>query len=119
MKIYTGSWKDNPNVENEKDDFIFINSNGSRWHGEKPATIEELLEVLKKYTLRAGYNGTERNPVSCYYKPLFKNIGIEMFYGNFEEISHVFCIYTNHQETINSLRCAMGGNKGFLQEVQP
>ena len=106
MKIYKGAWEENLDVESEKDDFVYINSNGSRWYGEEPASIDELVDVLKKYTLRAGYNGTERNPVSSYdYKPLFKNVGVEMFYGNFEEISHVFCIYTNHKETIDFMRC--------------
>jgi hypothetical protein len=59
-----------------------IISNGSKWLGEPPDTIETLLEVLGKNTLDPKF-GTFVT---------YKHPGMLRVFGNFLTISHVFNI---------------------------
>jgi len=64
-----------------------ISSNGSRWYGESPATIEELLQVLKTETLNPVFEAKR-------YGRFFYSLpdGNYCASGNFQSVSHVFNI---------------------------
>jgi hypothetical protein len=88
-----------------------IHSNGSKMAGEKPDTIDQLLEVLKRHPLnrsfgrfitRRGYGGMVR------------------FFGNFLTAAHVFCIDSNESAVIDRLTRAIHGNQHRLDyRAQP
>lgn len=97
-----------------------IHSNGSKWHGQEPDTISKLIEVLKTNTieerffckLSKGYGEDKRKYTLC---PISKNDEKTnyVFFGNFEEVSHVFNIETNDKKIINKLKKAIIENKGW------
>lgn len=78
-------------------------SNGSRWAGQPPADIAELLGVLAEH------------PLSAQYAPFIHvseiGGGSTRFFGNFVTISHVFNIDTNDPKTIASLTEAIQTNQ--------
>lgn len=69
-----------------------IHANGSRMHGEAPATIDDLLRIMEQHELQpwskasTGEDGTWR------------------FEGNFVSLSHVFHIETNDRDVLQKLR---------------
>jgi hypothetical protein len=88
-----------------------IHSNGSRWAGEQPTSLEELFDVLEHYALRRA-----QYPNDC-----FEESGAEMlritglpnfvrFSGNFYELSHVFSIDTDEPKLIARFRAAIAAN---------
>ena len=117
-----------------------IHSNGSKWSGEAPDSIERLIEILKEYTIEERFfhkfgvnknNELDHNdipykwknlcPIDTDYKnsvfPHFKDTiedGTCLFFGNFLEISHVFRIETNDPEIIEKLSTAIKANKGWI-----
>ena len=86
-----------------------INSNGSKWAGEEPDTIEKLIEVLGTHRLdleRFAAHGfiafTESNG---YGNRDFEQHSVRII-GNFLDISHVFNIegvYENLRPLINAI----------------
>jgi len=64
-----------------------IQSNGSRWAGEEPATIAELMEVLKVEILDPVF---EAKRYGCFFYKLPD--GTYQAGGNFQSVSHVFNI---------------------------
>lgn len=89
-----------------------IHSNGSKWAGQEPDTIEQLIEVLGKHTLdiaRFGAFGfcvfTESNGYSSrdYDKHSVR------IHGNFLDVSHVFDIEGQY-ETLSQVIEAIEGN---------
>ncbi len=84
-----------------------IISNGSKWGGEPPDTIDKLLSVLASHPLdrRTKPFMTEPPLVANGYKK-----GVMRFSGNFLTISHVFQIDTDEIETINTLARAIRAN---------
>jgi hypothetical protein len=99
-----------------------IISNGSRWFGEEPATIDELVEILKVATLEDRFFGKyqdrrEEEPKTFVLCPISKKEGTYWFFGNFEENSHVFNIETNDAAVIAKLRAAIMANKGWKQYI--
>ena len=96
-----------------------IHSNGSRWYGQAPATIDELVAVLGTHEIEqywfAPYDANR------YGKPNFTNHcpiqvlenGNHEFFGNFSELSHVFRIETNELEVIQTLTAAIQANEGW------
>ncbi len=100
-----------------------IHSNGSRWGGEKPATINELIGKLKSYTIEDRFFGKyksrevdeEGNREWIILCPIDKDrkTGNYIFFGNFEEYSHVFRIETNDIKIIEKLKNAILSNKGW------
>lgn len=103
-----------------------IISNGSKWAGEAPDSIEKLLEVLKDNTIEERFfHQFIANPHSS--KPKIKSNlcpishnqdkyffeGATLFFGSFEERSHVFRIATNDPEIIEKLSEAIKNNKGW------
>lgn len=131
-------WENVQAIQHEP--FIYIQSNGSKWAGESPDNIEVLLEVLSKYNLdlpmfsnkdTSEYTFITENPHSAKFnpdyphksslmwindKPLY-NVPVVSFFGNFEDISHVFSITTNHQKTIALLTEAINAN--ILRQKTP
>lgn len=110
-----------------------IHSNGSKWAGEQPDSIEKLIEVLKTATIeeRFFHKWEKKNHQA---PSIWKNIcpisinepsknegfygdpeGHTIFFGNFEEISHVFRIATNDKKLIKKLTKAIKANKGWLK----
>ena len=106
-----------------------IYSNGSKWLGEEPDTIDKLISVLKTNTIAfrffepyQGYeNKTDKIPTSLNRTPIDNSEEIQkihgknmfLFFGNFEEISHVFRIASCDSEIINKLSKAIKENKGY------
>lgn len=133
MKIIKGNWneKDVEVMAAQYEPFIFINQNGSKWAGQEQDDISELLNALEAYALDSKYeeygNFITVNPCAGIENPewnwsngktkyidgprLFDVDGVVMFNGNFLELSHGFCIYTNDQETINTLTKAIMDNQ--------
>jgi hypothetical protein len=74
---------------------INIMSNGSKWMGENPDTIEKLCEVLKNYPLDRTFED---------YGNFIITDGVTTtFFGNFLNLSHVFNIITDEIEIIELL----------------
>ena len=78
-------------------DETLVLSNGSKYLGQRPDTLEKLYEVFDKNTLSIG-SGV------C---PLRENgqdvIDGWIFHGNFNEISHNFNIWTRDREVIDMM----------------
>lgn len=79
-----------------------IASNGSKWAGEAPDTVEQLIEVLGSgHALdSARFNG--------FVHP--QPDGSVQFFGNFADLSHVFNITTDDPEVIDALSKAIAAN---------
>lgn len=102
--------------------FVYIASNGSRWMGEEVGDIDELLYALEnKGALDVRMFGSFINDNPCegvfdantrkYVDgPRMFDVPVTYFFGNFEEYSHVFSIYTNNAETIELLTSAINRN---------
>lgn len=84
-----------------------IFSNGSKWAGENPDSIETLCDVLTKWSLDPVFekygNFIQTNPewVNPIYTEKYK--GCTYFTGNFKTLSHVFRIVTDEPEVIKIL----------------
>lgn len=88
---------------------IEILSNGSKWAGQEPDSIEQLIEVLKTNDLDLrsfaafGFISFEEN--NGYTEIDFEEHNIRI-YGNFAKLSHVFNIkgvYKDLQHLINAI----------------
>lgn len=92
-----------------------IHSNGSKWMGQKPDPISKLIEVLKKQTIREDFFETYFTKNKKYVmNPITKNSdGSVTFFGNFEEVSHVFRIETNDMSIIANLTKLIKKNNGW------
>lgn len=89
-----------------------INSNGSKWYGQEPDTIEDLLQALEKYPLDRRFeaygNFIMREPEMVDGSRM---TGLTRFWGNFYTASHVFCIDTDEPEVIEKLTKAIRANQ--------
>lgn len=99
-----------------------IHSNGSKWAGEEPDSIEKLIEVLKDNTIEErffhSFSQFEGEKGRVWYQmcPISINDdGSIQFFGNFEEVSHVFRIDTTDAELIKKLSKAIKENSGWLK----
>ncbi len=94
---------------------ILVVSNGSQWNGGEPATVGELLELLKKEPLDPTFedygNFADNCPISCKTDKPMLPAGWWSFWGNFHNVSHVFKIVTNDAEAIHDLRQAILANQ--------
>jgi len=77
-----------------------IVSNGSKWYGQAPDTIEQLLAILVSHPLEP-WSVIERSRVS-------RTVG---YFGNFRTISHVFNILTDDPAVIRRLSRAIRANQ--------
>jgi hypothetical protein len=94
---------------------VVINHNGSRWAGEEPADLAELLDLLATTPLRPDFeqygNFITEQAISCTDdKPLFAP-GFVKFWGNFFQLSHGFDIITNDPAAIAELTEAIRANQ--------
>lgn len=84
-----------------------IISNGSKWFGEAPDTINDLIKVMGEHTLDPIYEKSggiiNAHPHWCSEKSAKKYNGCTIFSGNFIDISHVFYIVTDEQPVIAQL----------------
>lgn len=104
---------------------ILVISNGSQQYGQEPATVGELLELLKKEPLDPTFeeygNFADNCPISCKTDKPMLPAGWWSFWGNFYNVSHVFKIVTNDTEAIRDLRQAILANQsspGYKQAKQ-
>ena len=81
--------------------------------------IEYLMEPLKKYTIEERFfehfHKTERDGKKTYQICPISTTkeGNTLFFGNFEEFSHVFRIETDEPELIEKLSNAIMNNAGW------
>ena len=66
-----------------------IVSNGSKWAGEQPDSVEILLDILKTHKLREYFARIEND---AYFKRQVNLPAEFRVSGNFEDISHIFDI---------------------------
>lgn len=104
--------------------FTINQSNGSKWAGEQPDSIETLIEVLGREPLDSSFerygNFAYQTPCHADYDdagkiidgaPMFpEHEGVWAFFGNFENLSHVFDIVSNDPKVIEPLRAAIAAN---------
>ena len=82
---------------------ISIHSNGSKWAGEEPDSIETLLSILEKYDLDL------RSFAACGF--INFSDGKVVLQGNFITLSHVFHIEgLEEAPSIKALMCAIESN---------
>jgi len=98
---------------------IKIISNGSKFYGQEPDTIEILLDVLKKETLDPYWeklgNFVDRNPNWLKKEAKEKYKDCTVIFGNFSSVSHVFNIITDEEELIQKLEQAINNNKQTVE----
>lgn len=94
-----------------------IHSNGSKWAGQEPDSIETLLEVLKREPLDRSFEAYGNFAYANESLP-----GTTRFFGNFLHISHVFSIDSNDPAVVKPLRAAIRANKkreDYLSQPKP
>lgn len=106
---------------------VYIQYCGSRWAGEAPGSVEELLSVMASHPLDVERLGADyfitENPCEGVQEqgpsgkmewvdgePFYKAPGWYRFSGNFADLSHAFGIDTNDKETIQALKKAIAAN---------
>ena len=89
---------------------IRINSNGSKWLGQEPDSIEDLFAVLAEYMLNPMFEDYG-NFIMALYPKLPSQKGVVRFWGNFLTVSHVFSIDTDEPELIENLTKAIRLNQ--------
>jgi hypothetical protein len=90
-----------------------INSNGSKWYGQEPGTLDELREALRNHTLDPFFekNFINRNPYWQDPELNEQNKGCTVIAGNFLTLSHVFHIVTDEEEIIGEFEALINENK--------
>ena len=83
-----------------------ILSNGSKWAGQEPDTLEQLLEVLKTEPL----DPTFEQYGNFYERPSVRYDDQYACHGNFDNLSHVFDIRGTKEE-LEPLRKAIRRNQ--------
>ena len=99
-----------------------IRSNGSKWAGEAPDTIETLLDVLEGRAHRFAPNAERRFALDPTFEEygnfVYTDCGLDgctltHFFGNFHELSHVFNIDTDDAALIERLTVAIRANQAW------
>lgn len=96
-----------------------IHSNGSKWAGEAPDTLADLLKVLASHPLDRNF---EQYGNFIYAGDPAILSGTTRFWGNFFTISHVFNIDTDEPEVIDALTRAIRANQqrqDYLAQPDP
>lgn len=83
---------------------INVHWNGSKFAGEEPDSVDELLRVLAEHTL---------DPTFEKYGNFAENQadGVVLFWGNFYDLSHGFSVETDERELIERLTGAIRANQ--------
>lgn len=82
-----------------------INSNGSKWAGESPDTLDQLYAVLQSEPLDPTFE--KFGDFALRDAPEFPDA--IRFWGNFFTVSHVFSIDTNDPDVIATIDCLNQG----------
>lgn len=98
-----------------------ILSNGSKWYGQKPDTIEDFLHNLKQYPLDPIFESygdfvTLYNPIK-WTESNRKYKGFYVIFGNFLHGAGVFRIMTNDETLIKTVTELVTANK-LMDEYQ-
>lgn len=90
-----------------------IISNGSKWYGQEPDSVDILLSVLGEHPL----DPTFENFGNFYYEPEYLDPSkqppagtVFRVFGNFSDVSHVFNIEGNAEE-LEPIRLAIESNR--------
>lgn len=101
-----------------------IISNGSKWNGQKPDSINKLIDVLAKHPIDEDFFSKEKDVrlFGVAYKwvvlcPISKEDGVYTFFGNFEDISHIFNIKSTDRAVIAKLKKAIMDNAGWKKYI--
>ena len=86
-----------------------IVSNGSKWYGQKPDGLLPLFRTLKSNKIDAKRTYVDPRPV--WTNETQPPANAALFGGNFEDVSHVFCIYTDSPRLIRALEVAINTNQ--------
>ena len=97
---------------------VIVKNNGSTWGGQPMSSIPQLIQIMKKEVIEESFfsnfrkrYGSDERVQMC---PIInEGNGWFRFFGNFENLSHVFDIRTNNPEVIQKLRDAIKGNEGW------
>jgi hypothetical protein len=96
---------------------IKILHNGSKFGGEPPATIDELIEVMHRERLERFSRMSSVNPNECKtYEVPRESM---RFFGNFENVSHAFDVFTDEPATIERLVNAFQSSYRGFYEMKP
>ena len=110
-------------VASQHEPFLYIAANGSKWMGDEPDSIDDLLNTLRKHTLDPRFeqygNFITENPCEGVRDeqgnwidgPRLFRTDVTHFFGNFFDVSHVFQLYTNDQAIIAALTSAIRANQ--------
>ena len=121
-KLNMGFWNKTKDIDTK----TIIHSNGSKWAGQEPDGIDKLVEVLGKHAIEKRFfgpftveerKGEEVVDVTHYFCPIKQNGDDTRFFGNFEDLSHVFRIDTNDPEVIDKLTMAIKSNEGWKKYI--
>jgi hypothetical protein len=82
---------------------LIIHSNGSKWAGQEPDSIDVLKDRLRNYTLDKSFED--------YGNFCYKDKGVYRLFGNFKNLSHVFRIDTDDKALVNEMRRLIKANK--------
>jgi hypothetical protein len=94
-----------------------IVSNGSRWRGQKLATLEQLFQALASHPLEKFWRkrGIECDP----YVDASGDVQPRRFWGNFADVSHVFEVETDDPALIERFRAAFKANVRDVRQGHP
>ncbi len=100
---------------NDSSPRTLIISCGSRWGGEEPATVDELLAALATEALDPRFEEfggfIDLCPIAANSERQLLPDGWVQFHGNFQTVSHVFQIVTNDPAMIAELTAAIRANQ--------
>lgn len=100
-----------------------IISNGSKWAGEAPDSIEKLFSVLEEATLEPCWEDERTKSFICplvwVYPKLAKHSdkGFYEISGNFIELSHTFQINTNDKKLVARFKKAINKNMATAKYI--
>ncbi len=86
---------------------INIISNGSKWAGDLPDTLDQLCEVLQSNPLDRTFEDYGNFIIA----PTVEHDAVVRFWGNFFNLSHVFSVDTDEPEIIERLTGLIRANQ--------
>ena len=98
-----------------------IHSNGSKWYGEAPDSIETLIEVLGREPLDPSFEryggfvyaagSVKHGIMDAELREEARKGRVVCFFGNFQRVSHVFRIESNDRDVVIRLSRAIRANR--------
>ena len=81
-----------------------IHYNGSKWNGQEPDSVDRLIEMLSHHPIGAWFF---KEGVGHMAPDSDLGRGTIRYFGNFEDVSHAFCIETNDADVIRRMNAAV------------